>query len=462
MKYIDSGSREEDQTLAHWLAEQLGQNVSHLRIQSGFFGRGTLGLLEDVLTNEDVEVVIVIGSNRSATTRGDVEALFELMKMPRPNARLGVVSYGNGFYHPKVYHIRRSDGSQCAYVGSSNLTPAGLSTHVEAGLTLDTREGDDQDLLREIVSATEDWFTEDRAGFHAVDSRGKIESLEAEEILSDSQEQTAEQGDQSGTGGSEEGDSLHRLNTLPSPPSSTQESATSAEPDPSATDTTTQAGGVGNEATPRDGFPGYLFFKPNAEKGSTTTGRDALTGAGLPNGTSGFIMRLNKDTARYFPGGKGEGTANISIGTNVAHVFRFGIYHGKPRPAAKFELQIRFLPQSDNSSIVFPSDEVNLLGYGYLPDEDSHPDIRLTVPTKRLRDDLMPAINAQGAQAPTDGDYALLEFPSSDDPFFRLSFLEPSSSLHQEAMSKFEAAAQGGEKVHSGACWLPDDLSPEW
>jgi len=462
MKYIDSGSREGEQTLANWLTEQTDPNVSQLRIQSGFFGRGTLGLLEDVLTNEHVETAIVIGSNQNSTARKDVEALFDLMKMPRPNARLGIVSYVSGLYHPKVYHIRRSDGSQCAYVGSSNLTPAGLSTNVEAGLTLDTREGDEQDLLEEIESATEEWFTEDRAGFHSVESIGSIDTLESEGILSDSQEQTTEQSDQSGVEDFEEGDSLHRLSTLPSLPSSIQESTIPPESPFLPTDATAETKDAENWAIPRDDFPDHLLFKPGAEQGSTTADRNALTGAGLPSGTSGLIVRLNRDTARYFPGGSGTGTPNISIGTNVSKIFRFGIYGGqKPRPAASFKLHIRFLLQSGDASVTFTPDERNLYMVGYLPDEDSHPDIRLSLPTTRLRDDLMSAVDVHGAQAPTEGDYVFLEFPSSDDPSFRLTFLEPGSTLHQEAGSRFETASQD-EKAHSGACWLPDDLSPEW
>jgi hypothetical protein len=39
--------------------------------------------------------------------------------LPRQNACLGIVRYDQGFFHPKTYHLRRSDGSQCAYVGSA-------------------------------------------------------------------------------------------------------------------------------------------------------------------------------------------------------------------------------------------------------------------------------------------------------------------------------------------------------
>jgi hypothetical protein len=163
MRYIDSGSRDVDQALGSWLSRVLSESITEVRIQSGFFVAEALGILVPTLQNlasNNGLVRILVGSNRPGTFRDDVLRLVELLRLPRHNAGLGVVCYGNAFFHPKVYHFRRSDNSLCAYVGSANLTPPGLtSQHVEAGVLLDMREGDPPDILNTIGMAIDAWFT---------------------------------------------------------------------------------------------------------------------------------------------------------------------------------------------------------------------------------------------------------------------------------------------------------------
>ena len=59
------------------------------------------------------------------------------------------------YYHPKTCHVRRSDGSQSAYVGSANLTGNGAVLHVEAGIALDSAEGDPEDVLSDIAAVVD-------------------------------------------------------------------------------------------------------------------------------------------------------------------------------------------------------------------------------------------------------------------------------------------------------------------
>src|SRR6185436_16305235 len=95
------------------------------------------------LATANLPAHVLVGSNDGDTLQADIAQLFALMGLPRTGAQLGVVSYGGAFYHPKTYHLRRDDGSQAAYVGSANLSLAGVgSLHVEAGLIVDTRDGD--------------------------------------------------------------------------------------------------------------------------------------------------------------------------------------------------------------------------------------------------------------------------------------------------------------------------------
>ncbi|MCI0342037.1 MAG: phospholipase D family protein [Planctomycetales bacterium] len=144
MKYLDSGWREPAQALGHWLEVVLQDgDVAEVRWQSGFYAADGLGFLAptlDRIREEGGRVVALVGSNNGDTLRGDVARLVSLLGIPRPGAHLGVVSFTGAFFHPKTYHLTRRDGSQAAYVGSANLTSAGVgSLHVEAGVLLDTR-----------------------------------------------------------------------------------------------------------------------------------------------------------------------------------------------------------------------------------------------------------------------------------------------------------------------------------
>src|SRR5262249_13940143 len=138
MRYIDSGFRDASQALGAWLQGVLMPDVVELRFQSGFFTADALGLLAPTLQRLGANNQIVnalIGSNDPGTLHVHVLQLIHLLGLPRSNANLGVVQYANAFFHPKTYHLRRGDGSQCAYVGSANFTSQGVSSlHVEAGI----------------------------------------------------------------------------------------------------------------------------------------------------------------------------------------------------------------------------------------------------------------------------------------------------------------------------------------
>jgi hypothetical protein len=137
------------------------------------------------LRRADGTVTAVVGSNNGDTLESDIERLLELLGIPRTNARLGVVSFGGAFFHPKVYHFTRRDGSQAAYVGSANLTAAGVgSLHVEAGVLLDTRDGDEPPELQRISDSIDRWFGARRIpGLTVVDSALVLPQLQASGVL---------------------------------------------------------------------------------------------------------------------------------------------------------------------------------------------------------------------------------------------------------------------------------------
>ena len=187
MRYIDSGRREPDQALGTWLADlDATADIVQLRVQTGFFsadGLAPLASTLDRLRQQDGVTRLLIGSNDGTTQVTDAKRLVEMLGLPRDNADLGVVSFSNAFFHPKVVHAMRADGSIAAYVGSANLTTSGVGAlHVEAGLLLDSNEGDAK-VLFEIMYSIDRWFDEAPPGLYVVESDADVDALAAESIL---------------------------------------------------------------------------------------------------------------------------------------------------------------------------------------------------------------------------------------------------------------------------------------
>ncbi len=186
MKYLDSGSRNPSHALASWFEGILNEGVSELRFQTGFFSLDGIGLLIPALDQckqNDNPTNVLIGSNDASTLKKDVIGLVDALGIPRDHAQLGIVSFGGAFFHPKTYHIKRPDGSQAAFVGSANLTASGLALHVEAGIALDTRDGDPPQHLSQIAAAIDSWFAEQRAGMTLVTSLETIDELVESGVL---------------------------------------------------------------------------------------------------------------------------------------------------------------------------------------------------------------------------------------------------------------------------------------
>ena len=189
VRYVDTGSRDPKHALGTWLGEALlaGPPVAAIRVQTGFFGSGALGYFEgalELLASTDGHTRFLVGSNDGQTLPGAIEDLLAVVGAPRSNLRLGVVSFQTGFFHPKVFHVERDDGSATAYVGSANLTPSGVrSQHVEAGIILDSKEGDPHETLASIASAVDDWFMEMRPGYYPVVTSADVSALVTAGVL---------------------------------------------------------------------------------------------------------------------------------------------------------------------------------------------------------------------------------------------------------------------------------------
>ena len=189
MRYIDTGRREPSDALGSLLAECSAEASSlvALRVQSGFFGGSALPFLASIVTAIATRgglLRVLVGSNDGGTSRSDIEALLSLADPRRELLEIGVVSFGTGYFHPKTLHLAREDGSAIAYVGSANLTGHGVSSlHVEAGLLLDSRAGDNSSILADIADAVDWWFVEQPPGFSRVADAADLSVLSDAGIL---------------------------------------------------------------------------------------------------------------------------------------------------------------------------------------------------------------------------------------------------------------------------------------
>lgn len=188
MRYIDNGHGDpRDDALFSWLRNVLTADVVGIRWQSGFFEAGVLGVFSPTferLAHAELDAVVLVGSNDCETQASAVHQLVDALGLPRPNALLGVVSYADGFYHPKTIHLCYRGGRQAAYVGSSNLTSRGINgLNIEAGMVLDTDEGDPGDVLDRIELAIRQWFVLRPEGLFEVESHDDVDRLQERGIL---------------------------------------------------------------------------------------------------------------------------------------------------------------------------------------------------------------------------------------------------------------------------------------
>jgi NgoFVII restriction endonuclease len=446
MRYIDSGERQPQNALGYWLSQELNENVAELRVQSGFFSaEGLTPFVETLhrMRGDDLPVRLIVGSNDGGTLRSHVSHLVDLVGVPRAAARLGVISYQGGYFHPKTYHLRRRDGTESAYVGSANLTMSGIaSTHIEAGILLDTAQGDAAETLTEVAAAVDAWFKGDRAGIEIVNDLADVERLGEAGVLSEVRPPRPPK-------------PARPVEGPRPPPRPRLEQLIQFAPFGRQPLTTIAPLVLSRPSAPRSPpFPPYVLFDPGAR--IPTQGTSALSGSALPGGASGLIIRLSRDSARHWRGGRG--TANISIPVPTVPTLRFGLYRRRyERPRAEFGFEIQYigtrcLGRSGPA-------ETNVMVYGFAPDEAGHGDVRLVVSAGPARE-ISQFAQAQGYALPLPGDAALLEWPTDEVPVFTLSLIERGSPLFQQATALLAVAGQSNQMVGQGACWLPPGLAP--
>jgi hypothetical protein len=452
LRYIDSGSRDPKETLAAWLQAELTHAVTELRWQSGYYSADGLSPFVTTiarLSNNNQPIHAIIGSNDGETVLAHVVDLANLLRLPRSNAKLGVVSFSNGLYHPKTYHFRREDGSQAAYVGSANLSLFGVgSQNIEAGLIVDTRDGDPAPTLDAIADSVDDWFNPVRAGLESVADAQDANRLEQQGILAAAPVPRPPRNVAGANVAAAQRPALQLLVPMPRRPGIGGGQVVARAPGPPVPPVL--------PAVPQAQFPPYVLFAPG--QNTPTVGVTALSGATLPGGYVGLVVQLNRDATRLW---RGEpGTANISIPVPSVSTLRFGMFQARyTRPRAEFTQVMRYIHAG--GIITSPPNETNVMVYGFAPGETGHGDVRLVV-TRPPALYLSAQIQALGLPLPQAGDVALLDWPTTQDPRMRLTFLERGSPLFNQSTVIFAAAQAAGQLVGRGACWLQAGLAPPW
>ena len=438
MRYIDSGSRNPADALGTWLQDELTPDVRELRWQSGFFSEDGLPPFVPTLQRlaaANLPVHVLIGSNQGDTLQAHVARLAGFLGLPRTAAQFGIVSYGGAYYHPKTYHLRRGDGTQAAYVGSANLTFAGVSSlHVEAGVLLDTQQGDPAAVLNAIADSVDEWFSAPpRPCLEVVSGPEDVERLTAAGLLSAIPTPGTRVPEAAGGGAAPPGLIRPRLQPLihfPGP------GAVPAAPLP----VIAPAGPILLPAVPRDPYPPYVLFAPGAV--APTTGIAALSGSALPGGYAGLVVQLNRDSSRHWRGG--SGTANISIPVPTVSTLRFGMFQGqRPRPRAEYGFDMRYLYPS--IALRAGPTDTNVMVYGYAGDP-GHGDVRMVVPVRPAREIAM-QVQQHARVMPAEGDVALLEWPTGGHPSFRLT-----SPRTQLAVVAASGRTPGSGRARAGNC----------
>ena len=270
MKYYDSGNRQAEHTLLNWLATIVSDDVVELRVQTGYFRHEAVRSIAAFLERagrENLRVAVVVGANEGDTTFEEAKDLLQFLGIPRSNAKLGIVSYSNGLFHPKTYHVKRLDGSQAAFVGSANFTVPGVTSgNIEAAVALDTRDGDLDSVLSEIGAATDVWFeTPLRDGISVADCIADLERLRDTGILS-SARPVRNVGTQPGRGNVSALPALRAPIFLPDWPASASGSVVTAQP---------AKGGGGKYFRPVFTTFGMTLQNTDVGHGQTTEGKQA-------------------------------------------------------------------------------------------------------------------------------------------------------------------------------------------
>ena len=193
LRYRDSATGAATDCPGEWFDSHVVEGIQAFRVQSGFFRYAALVKYESILrrlASEDRTLSFVLGSNLTdPLTIEDVESVLSVMG-GQARSQLTVVALRNALYHPKIFHVVRSDRSMAAMIGSANLTVAALGTNVEAWVEVESGDAQADQALQNVAQATDWWHSTSAPGVFQVESVEDARALLAEGILADREAQT--------------------------------------------------------------------------------------------------------------------------------------------------------------------------------------------------------------------------------------------------------------------------------
>jgi len=128
-----------------WLADLLPQ-AREVAIQSGFLTGAGTRLVRDALWQalaDGAQVTIVVGGRENQVDAAGLEFLAGLVRAYPERARVFVVNDSQRMFSAKTYAVRTGTGAVHAWLGSANLTLAGFTRNLQAGVVFEPADLDD-------------------------------------------------------------------------------------------------------------------------------------------------------------------------------------------------------------------------------------------------------------------------------------------------------------------------------
>lgn len=395
MRYLDTGNRDETQTLYSWLRDEL-VDATYFGCQTGYFSADGLYPLESsvkALLAASGTMHLVVGANEAALRSIDLEYVLELFDDAPPTATtsLTIVAASDVLMHPKTYYVERADGARAALVGSVNLTYPGLSRNIEAAIAIDSSTDHQPIVFDGIRDAITAWQLPQRdANAESVD-RLALARLVAEGVL----------------------DASARRQSPISPEARRSRNKTFA------------AMGSLHLLPHRQAVAPRIPAQPVPVE-ARVPAADVIS---LPGGAVGIIKRLSHQDVTTFS--RRGGTPYIALPVELAQYLPLRPFgkNGEPRTEIVIEARIEPAPGEIVSS---GGSTTNITHVGLGTTGTSHGDLRLNY-LAQVRTGIQDVASLNGATPPQAGDLIAIEFDGSGR--VRLTFIsDPTSIMNLEPL----------------------------
>lgn len=387
MRYLDTGSRDPDDSLFRWL-EGVLPDARYFGCQTGYFSYDGIYPLQssfEALLERHGTLHLVVGGNESGVRRQDLERVLDLFDAAPPQATtsLTVVAADDALMHPKAFYVEKLDGTRHAFVGSANLTNPGLSRNIEAALVIDSTT-DPLAPFTGIREAIDRWHEQQHPNAYSV-TRSSLAKLVSAGILD-----------------------IPRIHAPVSPANHRQRSKI---------------------------FPalGALIQLPRRRRSLVPRTKTAPTIAinpapigtlgSLPNGAVGILKSLSSLDVKAFHGG--VGTSYIALPVDIGRFLPMKPYgkNAEPRIDVTAEARLEGAPEE---VVVSGETPTNITHVGLGATRTSHEDLRFNYLTG-IRKGIERAAAEHHLSVPGEDDLAAIEF--LEGVHIRLTFITGPASI---------------------------------